>query len=118
VYSTYSTLSILASTINTNINTSINNFVLSEMKYIIPASAQNRQRSTDPLRFSIRWKSALTPNYLALEDSWGLGWNLGYAKADTPFATVQIAESGVCVSGVRCVVCVCACGRHCDNAQR
>jgi hypothetical protein len=93
VYSTYSTLSILASTINTNINTSVNNFILSEMKYIIPPSAQNRQRSTDPLRFSIKWKSALTPNYLALEDSWGLGWNLGYTKADTPFATVQIAQS-------------------------
>lgn len=93
VYSTYSTLSILASTINTNVIANVNNFILTEMKYIIPPSAQNRQRSTDPLRFSIKWKSALLPIYLTLEDNWGLGWNLGYSKADTPFATVQIAQS-------------------------
>jgi hypothetical protein len=93
IYSTYSTLSILASTINTNTNQNLNNFILSDMQYIIPASALNRQRSTDPLRFSIKWKSALLPNYLKLEDNWGLGWNLGYIKEDTPFATVQPAPS-------------------------
>jgi hypothetical protein len=93
VYSTYSTLSILASTINANVSKNVNNFILTEMKYIIPPSAQNRQRSTDPLRFSIKWRSALAPAYLALENAWGLGWNLGFTKEDTAFATVQIAPS-------------------------
>jgi len=93
VFSTYSTLSVLASTINANVTKNVNNFILTEMKYTIPPSAQNRQRSTDPIRFSIKWKSALAPAYLALENGWGLGWNLGFAKEDTPFATVQIAPS-------------------------
>ena len=93
VFSTYSTISVLASTINTNVRKNLNNFILTEMKYTIPPSAQNRQRSTDPIRFSIKWKSALAPAYLALENGWGLGWNLGFAKEDTPFATVQIAPS-------------------------
>jgi len=27
------------------------------------------------------------------EDNWGLGWNLGYAKEDTPYDTTHVAES-------------------------
>jgi hypothetical protein len=93
VFSTYSTLSVLASTINQQTTINVNNFVKTELKYIIPTAALSRQRATDPLRFSIQWKSALLPSYAALESGWGLGWNIGYAKADTPFATVQIAPS-------------------------
>ena len=93
IYSTYSTLSILASTINTNTAANLNKFVKTDLQYIIPTSALNRQRVTDPLRFSIKWKSALLPSFAPLEDNWGLGWNLGYTKADTPFDTVQRAQS-------------------------
>jgi hypothetical protein len=35
----------------------------------------------------------LDPNYAALKEEWGLGWNLGFAKADTPYNTVQQGES-------------------------
>ena len=35
----------------------------------------------------------LSPAYSKLENNWGLGWNLGFAKADTPFATVHFAPS-------------------------
>jgi hypothetical protein len=28
-----------------------------------------------------------------LEDSWGLGWNLGFDKVDTPYETVQTGQS-------------------------
>jgi hypothetical protein len=93
IYSTYTSQTTLVSTINTQAVDSLNNYITNDLQYIIPASAQNRQRITDPLRFSILWKSALSPNYAALEDNWGLGWNLGYSKVDTPFATVQIAPS-------------------------
>jgi hypothetical protein len=92
-YSTYSTLVVLGSTINSATAAKVNQFILNDFKYIIPASAQNRQRATDPLRYSIRWKSALSPAYSNLENNWGLGWNLGFAKADTPFATVHFAPS-------------------------
>jgi hypothetical protein len=92
-FSTYSTLLILGSTINSQVKLNLNEFVLSDLKYIIPVSAQNRQRVTDPLRYSIRWKSALSPSYSKIENNWGLGWNLGFAKEDTPFATVHFAPS-------------------------
>ena len=63
------------------------------MAYIIPPTATVRQKYTDPLLFSILWKSSLSPQYAKLEDQWGLGWNLGYAKADTPYDVIQIATS-------------------------
>jgi hypothetical protein len=93
IYQTYSTQVQLASTINTNVNIALSNFIQTDLQYIIPTQALNRQRFTDPLRFSIQWLSTLTPAYASLEEEWGLGWNLGYAKRDTPFETVQRAES-------------------------
>ena len=92
-YLTYSTQVQLASTINTNTNIALSNFITTDLQYIIPPQALNRQRFTDPLRFSIQWRSTLLPAYAALEEEWGLGWNLGYAKVDTPFETVQRADS-------------------------
>jgi hypothetical protein len=35
----------------------------------------------------------LTPLYLKAEDDWGLGYNLGYAKRDTDYASIHRAES-------------------------
>jgi hypothetical protein len=35
----------------------------------------------------------LQPNYQNLTDNWGLGYNLGFNKIDTPFGTVQTAQS-------------------------
>jgi hypothetical protein len=34
-----------------------------------------------------------TPRAAAADDEWGLGWNLGYAKKDTPYSTSHISES-------------------------
>ena len=93
VFSTYSTQVQLVSTINTNVNIQMSNFIQTDLQYIIPTQALNRQRFTDPVRFSILWKSALLPAYAALEEEWGLGWNLGYAKADTPYETIHKADT-------------------------
>ena len=93
LYSTYAVTSILASTINMQVKTDVASFVKTELKYIIPTSALNRQRFTDPLRFSILWKSALKPPYTTLEEAWGLGWNLGYTKIDTPYETINKGAS-------------------------
>lgn len=71
------------------VNSNINNFIASNLQYILPSSALSRQRFTDPLLFSILWRSALSPRFLAFEDEWGLGWNLGFSKADTPYSTVH-----------------------------
>ena len=93
VYSTYSTQVLLVSTINAATASNVTTFIKTDLAYIIPPSALSRQRFTDPLRFSIRWKSALLPQYAALEEEWGLGWNLGFTKVNTPYETVQRAPS-------------------------
>jgi hypothetical protein len=53
----------------------------------------NRSRITDPILFSILFKSKLSAENAPLIDEWGLGWNLGFPKADTPFDTIQRASS-------------------------
>jgi len=71
----------------------INNFIITDLQYILPTSALKRQRFTDAIIFQIRWESLLTPAYLPLADEWGLGWNLGYAKQDTGFSMIFTGES-------------------------
>ena len=79
--------------IQSAVTSNINGFIQSNLPYILPSSALNRQRYTDPLLFSILWKSALSPKFAPLEDEWGLGWNLGFAKEDTPFSTVHTGST-------------------------
>ena len=80
-------------TITNNVNSNMLQFIQDYLLYVLPDYAQTRQNYTEALQFSILWRSALTPLYLKLEDDWGLGYNLGFAKVDTPYATVQRAPS-------------------------
>jgi len=80
-------------TINSNVNASLTAFIQSDLQYILPPSSLNRQRFTDPLTYTILWKSSLLPAYTKLDDNWGLGWNLGFAKADTTYDTVHEGNS-------------------------
>lgn len=89
LYNQYSTQTILTSTIQANINRSVINFVKSDLQYIIPPYIQNRSRYTDPLRYSILWRTPLITTFSNLVDAWGLGWNLGFNKEDTPYDTVH-----------------------------
>jgi len=92
-YSTLSTNTYILSNIQSTIQASINQFIIYDLQYILPSTAVTRQRYTDALLFQIQWKSQLSPIYVTLDDEWGLGWNLGYAKQDTNFATVHTASS-------------------------
>ena len=83
----------ILNSINNAVNTNLSNFIGNDLEYIIPPTATNRQRFTDPLLFSILWKSTLSPQFINLDDSWGLGWNLGYVKQDTPYDVIQTATS-------------------------
>lgn len=93
LYNTYNLQVQLVQSINSNVTSNINAFIQTDLQYILPATALYRQRFTDPLTFSILWKSALSPEYAKLEEQWGLGWNLGFEKVDTPYSTVQISPS-------------------------
>ena len=92
-FSTFSANASILEQITSTVNTSINTFIASDLQYVLPSTALTRQRFTDPLLFQIRWRSQLTPQFVTLEDQWGLGWNLGYTKKDTVFATIHTGES-------------------------
>jgi hypothetical protein len=92
LYAQYTSNSATIINITSNVRSNVNNFILTSLKNILPPSALTRQQYTDPLNYSILWKSSLTPNYQNLVDNWGLGYNLGFVKQDTPFGTVQIAQ--------------------------
>ena len=92
-YSTLSTNVKVLTDIQTNLSQQMSNFLITDMKYILPVSSITRQRFTDPLLFQIQWESQLTPQYMTLVDSWGLGWNLGFTKQDTGFSTTFTGSS-------------------------
>ena len=79
--------------ITSNVNSNMFQFIDDYLLYVLPEYARVRQNFTEALTFSILWKSSLTPLYLKAEDDWGLGYNLGYDKVDTPYATIQRAPS-------------------------
>lgn len=93
LYATYNNQVQQVQSINEAVTSNLNTFIQTDLQYILPPSAQARQRYTDPLTFSILWKSSLTGAYANQEDNWGLGWNLGYDNVDTSYSTVQISPS-------------------------
>ena len=93
LYDQFLSNSAIINTIQSNVQSNINAFIKNDLKYILPNSALLRQRYTDPILFQILWKSGLSPNFLLLDDEWGLGWNLGYAKKDTGFSTIHTGDS-------------------------
>lgn len=80
-------------TINSNVKQSINNFINSNLQYILPPGALNRQRYTDPILSRFLWKDNLDENYARLDDEWGLGWNLGFAKENTSYSISHTGDS-------------------------
>lgn len=93
IYNQYNSQVQLVQGINSNVAAYVTNFIQTDLQYILPASSLNRQRFTDPLTFNILWRSSLYPAYLALEENWGMGWNLGFSKADTGYQTVHRGDS-------------------------
>ena len=85
LYAQYTTLASNVNAINEALSRSMNNFILTDLQYILPSNILPRTRFTDSLTFSFLWKSGLynvPPAYANLTDAWGLGWNLGYTKED------------------------------------
>ena len=77
----------------TNALTSLTNYVAIRYAGILPTTFLKRSRLSDPIPFQIQWFSALKNAYKTAFDQWGLGWNLGFNKADTAFATQQTAST-------------------------
>ena len=73
-------------------NAAITNLITGDLKYILPAYLANRNRTTDPVEFSIPFSSCVTPSNAGIEQ-YGMGYNLGFEMIDTPFNTVHRATS-------------------------
>jgi hypothetical protein len=93
IYGGYTSNSALLSNITFYVDSNVQYFISTQLVYIIPPDAQGRQNYTDPIIFSLLWRTGLLPQYAQLLEDWGLGYNLGYAKRDTPFSTYHRAES-------------------------
>jgi hypothetical protein len=84
--------SIIISSIVGLSNLAVSNLVKGDLQYILPSSLESRNRTTDPVIFSIPFSTCLTSSNINIEQ-YGLGYNLGFALADTTFNTVQRATS-------------------------
>ena len=82
----------ILSTVTGLSNAAIANLITGDLKYILPPYLANRNRTTDPVEFMIPFSTCATPSNVKLEQ-YGMGYNLGFAFADTPFNTVQRATS-------------------------
>jgi hypothetical protein len=83
----------LLAAITSNVNSNVANYIQTYLSAILPSYVLNRERFTDPLLFSMLLKSGLSDARKDLEYEWGLGWNLGFPKVDTPYDTIQRATS-------------------------
>jgi hypothetical protein len=93
IYEGYQSNAALLSNITNYVNSNLLGYISTNLKYVLPPVALGRQNFTDPIIFSLFWKSGLLPQYKNLLEDWGLGYNLGYAKIDTPFSTYHRATS-------------------------
>lgn len=73
-------------------NAAIENLITGDLKNILPPYLANRNRTTDPVEFSIPFSSCVTPSNAGIE-AYGMGYNLGFEMIDTPFNTVHRATS-------------------------
>lgn len=92
-YNQYVSNASILNYINSNANNQFSNYIYRYWSDILPSYAMNRSTTTDPITYSLLFKSSIPPVYADQDEEWGLGWNLGFNKADTPYDTVHTAES-------------------------
>jgi hypothetical protein len=80
-------------------NTQLQAYISTSYNGILPPQFITRTRYTDPLTFSLPFSTTLVTPYITAVDEWGLGWNLGFAKADTPFAVSQTSQTFIRIVG-------------------
>jgi hypothetical protein len=93
LYNSYNSNVQTVTNINLGTQSNLQTFINSNLSAILPQNTINRQRYTDPVIYSILWRSSLPSQYLAQENNWGLGWNLGFEKDDTPYLTTQVGTN-------------------------
>jgi len=93
LYNQYNTTNRIINLLNSYINNNMIQYISTQLVNILPVSALKRQTFYSPLIFNILWNSSLLPQYKKLIDSWGLGFNLGFTKNDSPFSLLHLSTS-------------------------
>jgi len=70
----------------------LNEYITSNYAGILPPSALNRSQYTAAIPFQLMFSTYLTAQQAPLIDEWGLGWYLGFKKADTYPPRVSVAS--------------------------
>lgn len=68
------------------------NLITGDLQNILPAYVATRERVTDPLEFKLPFSTIAQASNRTIEE-YSIGYNLGFAQADTPFNTIQRAGS-------------------------
>ena len=68
------------------------NLITGDLQNILPAYVAARERVTDPLEFKLPFSTIAQASNRTIEE-YSIGYNLGFAQADTPFNTIQRAGS-------------------------
>jgi hypothetical protein len=68
------------------------NLITGDLRNILPAYVAARERVTDPLEFKLPFSTIAQASNRTIEE-YSIGYNLGFAQADTPFNTIQRAGS-------------------------
>jgi hypothetical protein len=102
LFNLYSSNVTIINQITSNVNSNMQEFINDYLTYVLPDYAKTRQNFTEAVQFSILWRSAIPARYVGTgctsielnkEDDWGLGYNLGFFRVDTPYATIQRAPT-------------------------
>ena len=68
------------------------NLITGDLQNILPAYVATRERVSDPLEFKLPFSTIAQASNRTIEE-YSIGYNLGFAQADTPFNTIQRAGS-------------------------
>jgi hypothetical protein len=90
----YNSTSKIINAIDDGVSQQLSTFIGTDLRYILPASAALRQNYTDPVFFRIPWETSLPDAFRQLKDNWGLGYNLGFNKVDTPYRLTHRGQNG------------------------
>jgi hypothetical protein len=88
-YSNFSTGAYKLNIIQSTLFSEMKTYISSNFSYIIPSNYIERNKFTDPILFQILWKDNLKPPYDVADDTWGLGWNLGFLKSNTELSLIH-----------------------------
>jgi len=84
LYSTTTTVLLTYNSILSTATGQLGQYVITRYGNILPSSIVTRNRTTDPLPFSFLFSTYTLPPYKTQYEAWGLGYNLGFNKVDTP----------------------------------